>query len=282
MSTILSIFRQPLLHFLVLGGLVFAAFYYIEGTEPAPPQDDIAIDRATAERLAAGFTQAWRRKPTEMELSALIDDHIREEVLVREARDFALDQNDVVIRRRLRQKMEFLAESAVAAQQPSEQELNAFYQANAGRFSKDARLAIEQVYVGETADEETIETLLTALQAGQDFTSLGKRSLLPVTVPLAPPTAIDGTFGPGFAAVLLNQEQGVWIGPLRSGFGHHLVRITDRQDATLPPLADIRDQVIRDWRRDRADALAEQEFARMLSRYTVTRPDPADTADLVQ
>ncbi len=282
MSTFHSILRQPLVHFLVLGGLVFAAFYMIEGTEPAPPHNDIAIDRATAERLAAGFSQTWRRKPTAAELSALIDDQIREEVLVREARTYALDQNDVIIRRRLRQKMEFLAESAAAAQVPDEQELAAFYETNAGRFAEDARLAVDQVYLGERADAETVETLLTSLQAGEDFTTLGERSLLPAAVPLAPLTAMDSTFGSGFAAALLDHEPGIWVGPVRSGFGYHLIRITDRRDAAVPPLAKIRDRVIRDWRRERADALFEQEYARMQSGYTIAKPSSADTADLVQ
>jgi len=282
MSIFLSIARQPLLHFLVLGGLVFAAYYYIDGTEPAPPMNDITIDRATAERLSAGFAKTWRRKPTQQELTALIDDFIREEVLVREAKAFALDQNDAVIRRRLRQKMEFLTESVSAARTPEQQELEAFFEANSGRFATDARLAMEQVYLGEEADKNSIDALLVSLEAGEDFTTLGQRSLLPPDVSLSPQTAIDGMFGAGFSATLLDLEPGKWLGPVRSGYGNHLVRVTAREDAAVPPLASIRDRVLREWHREKADELSDQEYTRMLDRYTVNRPGQAETADLVQ
>ena len=282
MSALRSILQQPLVHFLLLGGLIFGAFSFLEGEEGAAQDDIIVVELEAVRQLSAGYEKTWRRKPDGSELASLIDDHIREEVLVREAQSFALDENDVVIRRRLRQKMEFLVESAVAALQPSDEELKVFFQANVEDYTMAGRIALEQVFIGTEANGAAIDTVKAALEGGADPMAVGQRSLLPPTTPLATETAIDGTFGTGFYGTLAELPEGAWVGPVRSGYGLHVVRVVKREEARIPEFEQVKEHLEHDWRKRKTSELSNKEYRRMLSRYSVTQPDPAETVDLVR
>ena len=282
MSVLRSVLQQPLVHFLLLGALIFVAFSVLEGDDGAVQEDVIVVDLETVRQLSASYENTWRRKPNDTELAGLIDDYIREEVLVREAEAFGLDENDVIIRRRLRQKMEFLVESAVAALQPSDEELEAFFKSKVEGYTRAGRIALEQVFVGAEADGAKIDAIKVALESGTDSATVGERSLLPPNTPLTTRTAIDGTFGTGFYAAVSDLPEGVWSGPVRSGYGLHLVRIIKREDARVPQFEEVRERLEHDWRKDKTAELSNKEYQRMLSRFSVKRPDPAETRDLIR
>ena len=273
MVRVFELVRQPLLHFLLIGAAIFGIFSARDESPSAPALQEIVVTTEKAGQLAAQFRAIWRRPPTDDELSALIDDFIREEVLVREATALSLDRNDAVIRRRLRQKMEFLTDSAAAALKPSDDDLRAYFDANSKRYSSDARIGFDQVFIGDAPSGEEIEQALSALQGGADHMVIGARTLLPPSLPISPQPSIDGTFGPGFFNQLMKAEAGVWSGPVRSGYGVHFVRITERLTSRIPEFASVRDVVLRDWTEDKADEIAESHYARMLERYSVSRPD---------
>ncbi len=273
MKHLLRLLRAPLLHFVAIGGLIFLLFAAIDDTRQAPT-DVIVITPERIEQLAARFSSVWKRTPTDDELDALINEDVREEVYYRVALALGLDKNDTIVRRRLRQKMEFLTDSGANLLEPAAGELEAYIAANEQAFRRGPRLAFEQIYLGEKPGPETITRSLNALKSGpaSDPSALGERSLLPAQLGLSPPDAIDGVFGKGFFEQLAELTPGVWAGPVASAYGVHLVRILDSLPARMPPLVEVRDAVIRDWKAAKALEIRELHYNRLRERFVVEIP----------
>ncbi len=278
----MRLLREPLLHFLLIGIAVFAVYAWLDDQPAARMPDQIVVTTADATRLAEQFQAVWRRPPTIDELSSLLDDFVREEVYVREAEALGLDRDDAVIRQRLRQKMTFLTESAVEALAPDDTVLEAHLAAHPERFTQAPRQAFSQVFLGEAPDAAEVQALRAALQDGADPGVLGMPTLLPPEMPLAAPATVDGTFGPGFFAVVATLPEGVWSGPVESAFGSHLIRLDGLVEAALPPFETVREKVLLDWRGERAAELSEQAFERMREGYEVSKPDAAALGELLQ
>ncbi len=270
MKLALRLLREPLLHFLAIGSLIFLLFAVVDDARETPA-DVIVVTPERINQLAAGFRSVWKRMPTDDELSALIDEDVREEVYYREALALGLDRNDAVVRRRLRQKLEFLADTGADLLEPAAGELEAYFAANEQTFRRGRRLAFEQIYLGETPDPESITRSLNALQSDpvSDPSTLGERNLLPAQLGLSPPDAIDGVFGPGFFERLAELPPGVWAGPVASAYGVHLVRILDSLPARTPPLEEVRDAVLWDWKAAKALEIRELHYARLRERFVV-------------
>ena len=270
MKLLLRLLREPLLHFLAIGGLIFVLFAAM--SEPGPePADTIVVGPERIEQLVRGFQAVWRHPPTDDELRAMIDDFVREEIYYRKALTLGLDRNDTVVRRRLRQKMEFLTDSGAEILEPVAGELEAYRLANEKTFRRGPRLAFEQIYLGETSAPESIRLSLSALQSDPlaSPSALGEHTLLPAQLGLSPPEAVDGVFGKGFFERLAELTPGVWAGPVASAYGVHLVRIGESLAARTPPLDEIRDAVLRDWKAAKARELRELHYARLRERYVV-------------
>ena len=270
MKLVQRLLREPLFHFLALGGLIFVLFTAVSGPAPAPA-NTIVIGPERIEQLAKGYQAVWRRSPTADELSAIIDDAIREEVYYREALALGLDSNDTIVRRRLRQKMEFLTDSGAEILEPVAGELEAHLFANEKTFRRDPRLAFEQIFLGQNPDQDSAKQLFSVLQSGSvaDPSKLGKRTFLPVQLGLSTPEAVDGVFGKGFFERLAKLPPGVWAGPVTSGFGAHFVQIGESLAARTPLLEEIREAVLRDWKAAKARELRELQYARLRERYVV-------------
>lgn len=261
--------REPLLHFLLIGASLFAIYGALDDAEPPIQADVLVVDTAQVDRLAASFQAVWRRPPTEAELAGLIDEHIREEVFVREALALGLDRDDTIVRRRLRQKMEFLTQAGGALSEPSEAELRALYLAEADRFTVSPKVAFEQVFLGEDASDAAVVTALDALRGGADPATLGERSLLPAAVPLSPPQVVDGTFGRDVFVALSALDPGQWTGPIRSAFGIHLVFVRRYEPATLLSFEEVAEEVRREWTRRQTADVAEERFEALRDRYRI-------------
>ncbi len=260
------------MHFLVIGAVLFAVYAAVDDTPPPADTNTITISEAEVAALASSFNRTWRRPPNETELAAMVDDRVREEVFVREAITLGLDQNDTVIRRRLRQKMEFLTSSIVEGMETDDAKVQAFFEKNREKFKRPGRIAFRQVFLGETADESGIELALDSLKAGNDPATVGVRSLIPPDLSLSPETAVDGAFGRGFVESLSGVPDGHWAGPVRSGYGTHLVFVTERQPPTVPPLDEIRGNVVQAWRAETRKDLLEDQYRKMRTRYDITFP----------
>jgi hypothetical protein len=271
---------EPLVHFGGLALLIFAAYAVISPSATEPVETEIVVTAPKAAQIAAVFERTWQRPPSDEELAALIDDYVEEEILVREALTLGLDQDDTVIRRRLRQKMEFLSNAETDALVPSDADLTAFLDSHRDRYSVEPRLSFEQVFLSPALRSDTLTGDATALLAvlsdasGTDPATLGDASLLPASIDRASLTEIGHLFGPEFAAELDALVPGVWSGPLASAYGAHLVRLTSREVGRTPTLDEVRNEVARDWTMERKAEVDAQRKALRRSQYQVTIEAP--------
>jgi hypothetical protein len=267
---LLRLLREPLFHFLAIGALMFAVFTAMNDANE-PPLDVIVITPERIDQIAAGFESVWRRKPTEDELDALIEEDVREEVYYREAMALGLDRNDAIVRRRLRLKMEFLMDSTANAVDPAAGELEAYFAANEEPYRLEPRLAFEQIYLGENARPDTIGRALSVLQSdpAADPLPLGEHTLLPAELGLSSADVVFGVFGKGFFEQLAELPPGVWTGPVVSTYGVHLVRIVDSLPERAPPLEEVRKDVLRDWKTAKADEIRDRDYAKRRARFVV-------------
>ena len=267
--------REPLLHFLALGALLFVLFNWRGGGSAG--SNRIVITPGQIDSMVATFSRTWQRPPTEQELKGLVDDYVREEIATREAMSLGLDRDDTVIRRRLRQKLEFVAEDTIDATPPTDAQLGAWLEAHPDAFRIEPRVAFRQVYVSPdrrgAAAEGDARTLLASLNAaGPDapIDNAGDPLMLPREVPLSSRTDVARQFGEEFADAVLQTGPGRWAGPIRSGYGLHLVCVGQKEDARLPALSDVRPIVEREFLAERRRRELDAMYERMLERYRVT------------
>ena len=275
--------REPLLHFLVLGAALFGLFSVVDkrGAE-APTKVVISASRVTT--LADRFARTWRRPPTEQELQGLVEDYIRDEIFYREGRAAGLDRDDFVIRRRVRQKMEFLAEDMAAAE-PSDEQLAAYLASNPERFRTDDRLTFRQVFLSATrrgsaldGDAKQIAEMLVRTSASVDTAAIGDPFLLGEEFREMSRSDIARTFGEGFAEQLSTVASGRWQGPIPSTFGAHFVFVDERVKGSLPPLATVRDAVRREWQNARQIEAEQKLYRTLRDRYQIVVEMPPKVA----
>jgi hypothetical protein len=279
----MKVLREPLLHFVLLGAAMFV-MYGLVPEEPSGMPGHIVVTQGTLDNLAAAFACVWRRPPTDQELEGLIQDYVREEVLYREALALGLDRDDTLIRRRLRQKMEFVSEDVAAQAEPSDDDLRAYLQAHPEAFAVEPRLSFRQVYLDPLRRGAhltgNIGRLLAELQArglSADPAELGDAFLLAHQFERVSATEVRTIFGDTFAAGLTALTPSQWQGPVPSGYGVHLVYVSERTAGRIPELADVREAVRRAWVNARRLETNETLYRTLLRRYTVTikRPPPA-------
>lgn len=276
-SVRLSLLREPLVHFLAAGALLFA-LYSLVGEGGDAPEDEITVSAARVEALAAGFERTWARPPTPAELAELIDEFVVEEIYYREALAAGLDRDDTVIRRRLRQKMEFLADQGTA--DATDAELEAHLARHPERFAGPGRTDFLHVFIAAEGDApagDRAARLLAQLQSGPPDATLpdrGDATLLPPAMEGATDRDIESVFGPEVLAAVASAPLGAWLEPVRSGYGWHLLRVTARVASTAPPLDMVRPQVLADWQEEQRRAAVAGNLTELRRRYRVTVTDP--------
>jgi PPIC-type PPIASE domain len=267
--------REPLVHFLLLGGAVFLILGR-GGTDAGGDDRQIVVRQADIKRLAAAFAQTWHRPPDANELQTQIDDYIREEVLYRTALTLGLDKDDLIIRRRLRQKMEFTFEDTVPP--PQEAELRAYFAAHADKFRSQPLISFRQVFVslqrGNTAETDARRILTQLASAAPGASDEGDTLLLGEGFNQTPLDRIAALFGDEFAGALATASPGRWIGPLRSSYGLHLVLVTASHPAALPPFDQVRPTVEREWFAERRAAALTAQYQALLAGYQVIVEKP--------
>jgi peptidyl-prolyl cis-trans isomerase C len=270
-------FKEPLLVFLLLGGAMFLLFQQLSN-DPMPDSTKIVVTEGRIEALSLGFAKVWQRSPSAEELDHLIQNYIREEILYREALAMGLDRDDSIVRRRMRQKMEFISEDLAKSNVPEEEELQAYLAAHQEKYRPPSIFSFRQIYFNSSergqAAHTNAMTLLATLQkpAGKDVDveTLGDSLMLKQIFKRETERDIARDLGSQFLQSLRNLPTGSWQGPVRSGFGLHLVYIDERIDGKVPVLKDVREAVLRDWASVKRKQTNEAFYEALRSRYTVT------------
>lgn len=272
--------REPLVHFLAIGAALFALQAWrggLPGAAPGAartgPDPVVVVTRDDVAKLVTQFERTWQRAPTPEERDGLVEDFVRNEVCYREALAMGLDRDDEVIRRRMRMKLEFVLEDVRALADPTDDDLRAHLEAHRDRYLSEPDVSFLQVFV--SADRKDgdpaarAQHALERLRGGASPDTVGDRTLLPPESPLAPLSRARDDFGEDFARALRDLAPGAWSGPVRSGYGLHLVYVRERREARVPELSEIRDAVERDWVTARQRELRDAAYAKMRQRYTV-------------
>lgn len=269
------ILKEPLVHFIALGAVLFG-IGILRGESDNTSANRIAITPGAVERLIEGFRLTWQRPPTEDEFRGLVEEYLKEEVLYREALAMGLDRDDQIIRRRMRQKVEFLTSDVVESFEPTEDELQAYLTENAELYRREGTLSFLQIYVRESEDREADRTratsLLERLQADPSVEAemLGDPFMYPIAQGGLREREVAGLFGEEFSAQIVDLPIGEWSGPVASAFGLHVVRVDVFDPGGPSELSEIRDAVLRDLVSDRTREAEQQYFEGLLEQYTVT------------
>jgi hypothetical protein len=277
----MSMLKEPLLHFLLAGAVLFGIHTWMNRgveTEAAGNAQPVSLGPGDVQWLAENWTTQWRRPPTEDELRGLVADYLNEQLLAREARALGLEDNDVIVRRRLAQKLTFLLEDTVRRAEPSESALQQFHAANANRFQSDAHISFRHVYFSpqRRADARSDATAALRLLLGQSTPpvgELGDRTLVASEFDDEREQSISGTFGPAFARAVFSLKPGAWSGPIESAYGLHLVLVATRQEAQKLPFSEVRERVLEAWRHEQETMAKERYLAELRRKYGIVIDD---------
>jgi peptidyl-prolyl cis-trans isomerase C len=274
--------REPLLHFLVIGVLLFVAYSFV-GSRTVQRQNPnrIELTEDDLRQLDAGFTAHWLRHPTAQEMASLVDEKIREEVLYREALALGLDKEDTIVKRRLAQKMEFLAEDVSALREPQINELKDWFEKNSQRFALPSRIWFHHVYF--SFDRKGEEASKAAARAYKELA--GEPVDSAVATRVADPfmfqdyyadcteDQVAKTFGSKFAKALFELPCGSWQGPIESGLGWHLVWVDSMAPTRVPAFQEVQQAVKTEWQAEQSAESKRRAFAIMRARYEIVLPD---------
>lgn len=260
---------EPLVHFTLAAIAVFVAWQLVARPEPGP-QGTIIVTLDDMERLAALYAAEAGTLPGPQDMTGLVSDHVRTQALAREARRLGLDAGDIIVERRLAQKMEFMVSDLAVIEPPSEAELRAWHSEHEARFTTPARFSFRHVFLGET--REAADALLDALNAQDppDWRMLGEPFMLQRAYGELPAREIARLFGPDFLQALGTLEAGPgWQGPVPSAYGWHLVRIDRAEPAAALPFEHVREAVEADWREAARRRANQDAVAEIIARYDV-------------
>lgn len=284
MDTSLSkrLLREPLLHFLILGGLIFGFLAEANTPESADAENRIVISGPEVERMVLVWTQRWQRPPSEAELAGMIREAVREQVLYREALALGLDRNDVVVRRHLRQKYEFLTQDLAYDTNPDDATLRTYYEARADRYTLSAKVSFRHILFsptrrGPSAEADAVQALadLQGVTEPQAADRLGDATSLPSGYDDLDANEVEAIFGSDFATALLDLAPGRWAGPITSGYGLHLAWLSEKTPGMRQPFEEVKQSVKDDWVYQQRTAANEAVYRKLLERYEVVVEPPA-------
>jgi hypothetical protein len=283
MSVVRRILREPIVHFLVGGALLFGLDAW-RASDRDDPSYRIQVGRGQIEHLRQAWEAQSGRTPDSQEMAALIEDQVREEIFYREAVRRGLDDGDVLVRRRLAQKLSFLIEDLAAIEQPSDDELRGFYQEHADRYLQPARVSFRHVYFSRDRRADAAADAAAALQqvrlvaasgGGAAAPTLGDPFMLHSEYAGRTHQEVRELFGVDFANSLFALEGSGWQGPVASSYGEHLVEVLARDDARAPAFEEVRQAVVRDFQQERREQANADAYRDMRARYQIEVEEPA-------
>jgi len=253
--------KQPLLWFTLIGILLF-----ILDEQFSIDRNEIIVTAAMQDRLGGLWTTQTGLIASEKELDALVENWIREEILYQEALRLGLDQEDSIVRRRLVQKLGFIAETDDSAP-PERGALEAFYENNLANYTLPVRYSFQQLYFASHADAQQAAAKIAD---GADPRSLGESSMLNSDYAYRSALDLSATFGAGFAGRLDGLTGDSWQGPVQSGFGFHLILLSAIHPSQLTPFDAIQQQVLQDYRRSQQINARNTYIENLIDEYKIT------------
>ena len=281
-----GLWREPLLHFVLIGAALFGLNALLPGQSAAPAAKEIRLSLPELNQLIVLFQAQWKRPPTPQELRQLVDNKVQQEVLYREALAMGLDKDDEIVKRRMAQKMQFLAEDVAAAREPTRDELQRWFDARPALFAQPPRLSLRHLYFssdrrGARARDDA-KAALAQLAGQPEDTALAAS--------LADPFMFqdhyrDRTseflakeFGPGFARAVATFAPGAWQGPVQSGFGWHLVYVDTVVPGRVPAFEEAEPEVKQAWLAEQKQLAWGKAYQALRAKYRVLLPAPKDDA----
>ncbi len=261
------ILREPLFHFLIIGAIFFIVFSFLNKEER---DNIITIDQYDVNQLIAKWELQWKVRPTEDELDRLISRYIREEVYYREGMGMNLDHNDEIIRRRIAQKMEFLSSDIVKSIEPTTDELQNYFNENQESYIPPPKLSFKHIYFSNEKRKNASSDAQLYLNANSiDTNKKGDPFPYHNEYENLDRSQIIKTFGTAFTDTILKLDTLKWFGPVRSGYGYHLVYISKYDKGRVPNLPQVIDKVKVDYQYDLQQKMNESVYQAMLKKYTV-------------
>ncbi|MCX2982926.1 peptidyl-prolyl cis-trans isomerase [Halieaceae bacterium IMCC14734] len=250
--------KEPLLWFVLIGILLFAV-------DRSRAPDAIIVNTAVKSQIATLWETQTGTKPGDEALDSLVHDWVREEVFYREALRLGLDREDTIVRKRLVQKLGFLARS-VDEDSITAEDIQAYYKVNIADYTLPVRYSLSQVYFKNAAQ---YDALMQLLNAGDNWMEVGDGTMLPLRLVKKTEREIKSTLGIEFAAQLAGLRQGVWVGPVTSSFGFHIVRLDELTPQTQRPLALIENQLIAELLQQRREQSLDDYYQELMDQYEV-------------
>ncbi len=268
-----KLIKDPLLHFLIIGLILFLVYGFVNNE--TVNREDIIIDNNDIESLTAKWEMQWKRPPTQEELGNLILQNIKQEVFYQEALKMNLDHNDEIIKRRLSQKMEFLSNDLATLYEPNDDELLTYFQKNSEKYMLPYSYSLYQVVFTNDNHENPNSVIESILAESKNLSFEGMKTKgdnLPFQYHYIKTNSdeLASQLGSVFAEGLENLELNKWVGPVSSGFGNHIVYITNREKPILPELNTVQEIVLRDYQYDKQKEVNELIFKNLKKNYTIT------------
>ena len=263
--------REPLLHFVLIAAAVFAGYGLVSGWQ-SDADRTIYVSTADIERMAALYATEAGTLPSADDIRAMVADHIRQEALVRDARRLGLDIGDVVVERRLAQKMSFMVADLVEPEFPDDAVLKAWYEDRSEKFERPARATFQHVFFADLQDPRIDNGLAELNRDGaSDWRAFGDPFILQREYANLPERETVRVFGASFAGAIFTQApaQDLWFGPVTSAYGAHFYRVTARTDAELPDFESVREAVVRDWTEANRRTSNAEAIAKIVDSYDV-------------
>jgi len=271
MRTWKKIFRDPIFHFSLLGGALFMADFY--ASETPSERQSIEIDQAQIEWMKSASKKEIGRLPGDRELENLIDNFVREEVYFREALAMGLERDDVIVRRRLVQKLRFLVEDVATVQTPGDEELRRLFDQLREYFLEPERFSFSHIYFRHSREDARgdAQKSLVQLKGGKGKTpkQLGDPFMMRYHYANQNQPQIAESFGGDFAAQVASLAPGQWHGPFQSAYGWHLVKLSEKRDSYTPAFDDVKESVMAQWYQQQREKANDEAFERLQKTYQI-------------
>lgn len=275
-----KIIKEPLLHFFMIGALIYLA-YALLNKDTKEQENVIVITNGEIQWLADNWAKTWNRPPSPDEREGLINQHVRQKVMYKTAMEMGLDKDDIIIERRMVQKLEFLTSDILSPPEPQIGELEEFFRATQEEFRTVSTATITQIYFdpdkrGERTKSDAEKALIILKQRGEPKTpdtGFGDVIMLQSYYPMISEVDFAKLFGGEFTDAVFSLSPGSWQGPLLSGYGTHLLYVHELKEGTVPAFEEISDVVKVAWEKQKLQELNDEYEEALLSRYEVIIED---------